>query len=97
MGGLSTKQTSDEGHTTEKKGAGGRNPDEQVRPSGPSSKEAAEKTGDAENIPKGKQRLPDHFKQLMPTPEPLHLLRSLEHKLTERKLKGQEGKNVSGD
>lgn len=81
---FSTKQSPGDGQTADQTAAD-IVPDEQARSDRPSSREASENTGDAENIPAAKETTPDHFNQLLLTPEPFNALRSLEDKLTRRK------------
>lgn len=71
-----------------------KSPDEQAHPRRPSFEEPPKKSDDAENITAANRILPDHFKQLMPTTEPLALLKSFEGRLNKRRLKLAEGGNA---
>lgn len=78
----------------EKKVASDMIPHRQAVPRPSSFKEPPKKGGDAENITTGNRILPDHFKQLMPTTEPLELLRSFESRLNKQRLKVAERKTA---
>ncbi|KAK7716237.1 hypothetical protein SLS64_003389 [Diaporthe eres] len=91
---LTTKRNSEETRMPQNKVVPDESLDEQALPRRSSFEEPPKNSDDAENITAANRILPDHFKQLMPTTEPLALLKSFEGRLNKRRLKHAEGGNA---